>query len=135
MLQPTSSADEIAGHLANVPPCAIFLSQDLLALGQDAIRRSTLPLEVPMYRLSVPVHTPQGAAVEPDQKTASIPTLDDLIASAKDLPAIDKTTLSANEAARRVAYFCTTSGTSGFQVKFIAHYVFYSTNQTILTTW
>jgi hypothetical protein len=87
-----------------------------------------------MYRLSVPVHTPQGAAIEPDQKTASIPTLDDLIASAKDLPAIDKTNLSANEAARRVAYFCTTSGTSGFQVKFIAHYVLYSTNQTILTT-
>jgi hypothetical protein len=118
MLQPTSSADEIAGHLTNVPPFAIFMSEDLFPLGQDAIQRSSLSSEVPIYRLPVPNKTPNGA----DQKIASIPTLDDLIASAKDLPAIDKTSLSANEAARRVAYFCTTSGTSGFQVKLIIHY-------------
>lgn len=105
MLQPTSSADEIAEHLGRIPPFAIFVSQDLLPLGQEAVRRSPLSSELPFYRLSVP-----------DQDSAKIPCLDDLIAATKELPPMQKVPLSTNDATRRVAYYCTTSGTSGFQV-------------------
>ena len=116
MLQPTSTAEEIAGHLDRVPPFAMFGSQDLLPLGQEAIQRSSLSSELPLYRFSVPKHPPHGLAVEPDLDLSKIPTLDDLIAAAKGLPPVQKAALSANEATRLVAYYCTTSGTSGFQV-------------------
>jgi hypothetical protein len=106
MLQPTSSADEID----RIPPHAIFVSQDLFPLGEEAVRRSSKSTTFPVYRLSVP------AAVEPDQNLAQIPTLDDLIEATKDLHPMQKTPLAAGEATRRVAYYCTTSGTSGFQV-------------------
>lgn len=116
MLQPTSSAAEIAGQLASVPPFAMFLSQDLLPLGQEAAQQSSVSAELPLYRLSVPGPSPQKAAAESGQDLASIPNLDDLIEIYKDLPPMHKTSLSAGEATRRVAYYCTTSGTSGFQV-------------------
>ena len=109
-MQLTSSAEEIAGHLDRVPPFAMFASQDLLPLAQEAVQRSSLS-ETPLYRLSVP-----GGAAESDQDLSRITTLDDLIAAAKGLPPVQKGPLSVNEATRRVAYYCTTSGTSGFQV-------------------
>ncbi|KAL4995753.1 acetyl-CoA synthetase-like protein [Aspergillus recurvatus] len=109
MMQPTSSAEEIAGHFDRVPPFAMFASQDLLPLAQEAVRQSSLS-ELPLYRLSVP-----GAVAEPDQDLSRITTLDDLIAAAEGLPPVQKGPFSVNEAARRVAYYCTTSGTSGFQ--------------------
>lgn len=110
MMQPTSSAEEIASHFDRVPPFAMFASQDLLPLAQEAVQRSSLS-ELPLYRLSLAGGTP-----EPDQSLSRIATLDDLIAAAKDLPQVQKGALSADEATRRVAYYCTTSGTSGFQV-------------------
>jgi long-subunit acyl-CoA synthetase (AMP-forming) len=113
MLQPTSSAEEIAGHLARAPPFAMVVSQDLLPLGQEALGRSSLSAELPFYRLTVPDHT---AAVEPNQDSAAISTLDDLVLAAQGLSPVEKTPLAPGEAARRVAYYCTTSGTSGFQV-------------------
>jgi hypothetical protein len=116
MLQPTSSVDEIAEHLGRVPPSAMFVSQDLLPLGQEAVRKSSLSSELPLYSLSMPDHSPRTSAVEPNQNVANISTLDDLIVVGKDLPPLHRTPLSANEATRRVAYYCTTSGTSGFQV-------------------
>ena len=111
MMQTTSSAEEIAGHFDRVPPFAMFASQDLLPLAQEAVQRSSLS-ELPLYRLSVP-----GGAAESDQHLSRITTLNDLIAAAKGLPPMQKGSLSGNEATRRVAYYCTTSGTSGFQVK------------------
>ncbi|KAF2259643.1 putative AMP dependent ligase/synthetase [Lojkania enalia] len=115
MLQPTSSADEIAGHLDRVPPFAMFVSQDMLPLGQEAVRRSSLPSELPLYRLSESDHALHTAAAQPDQDLAKPSTLDDLIADSKGLPPMHRSPLPANEATRRVAYYCTTSGTSGFQ--------------------
>ncbi|KAL6886027.1 putative AMP dependent ligase/synthetase [Trichoderma evansii] len=109
MMQPTSSAEEIAGHFDRVPPFAMFASQDLLPLAKEAVQRSSLS-ELPLYRLSV-----AEGATEPDEDLSKITTLDDLIAAAKGLPQVQKVPLSANEATRRVAYYCTTSGTSGFQ--------------------
>jgi hypothetical protein len=111
MMQPTSSAEEIAGHFDRVPPFAMFASQDLLPLAQEAVQRSSLS-GLPLYKLSMP-----GGAAEPDQHLSRITTLDDLIAAAKGLPPMQKGSLSVDEATRRVAYYCTTSGTSGFQVK------------------
>ncbi|THC90238.1 hypothetical protein EYZ11_010299 [Aspergillus tanneri] len=105
MMQPTSSAEEIAGHFDRVPPFAMFASQELLPLAQEAVQRSSLS-DMPLYRLSVP-----GGAAD----LSRITTLDDLIAAAKGLPPVQKGPLSVNEATRRVAYYCTTSGTSGFQ--------------------
>lgn len=105
-MQPTSSAEEIAGHFDRVPPFAMFASQELLPLAQEAVQLSSLS-DLPLYRLSVP----PGAT-----NLSRITTLDDLIAAAKDLPPVQKGALSVNEATRRVAYYCTTSGTSGFQV-------------------
>jgi hypothetical protein len=116
MLQPTSSADELAAHLDRVPPVAIFVSQDLLTLGQDALQKSSLSAVLPFYRLLVASQTTRTASAEPNQDLSKIPTLNDLIAAAKDLPPVERTPLSAGEASRRVAYYCTTSGTSGFQV-------------------
>ncbi|KAE8153721.1 hypothetical protein BDV25DRAFT_18554 [Aspergillus avenaceus] len=110
MMQPTSSAEEIAGHLDRVPPCAMFASQDLLPLAQDALQQSSHS-ELPLYKLSL-----AGGVAEPDPQLARITTLDDLIAAATDLPSWDRGALPANEATRRVAYYCTTSGTSGLQV-------------------
>ncbi|KAJ9484378.1 hypothetical protein VN97_g8994 [Penicillium thymicola] len=105
MMQPTSSAEEIAGHFDRVPPFAMFASQELLPLAQEAVQLSSLT-DLPLYRLSVP-----GGATN----LSRITTLDDLIAAAKDLPPVQKGALSVDEATRRVAYYCTTSGTSGFQ--------------------
>lgn len=116
MLQPTSSADEIAEHLGRVPPFALFVSQDLLSLGQQAVRKSSLAPGLPFYTLAVPDHAGRTAAVDPDQDLFSISTFDDLIALSKGLPPMHRTLLSANDATRRVAYYCTTSGTSGTQV-------------------
>lgn len=116
MLQPTSSAEEIAGHLDRIPPFAMFVSQDLLPLGQAALGLRSLSLERALYRFPVPGHPAQAAAIDPDQDVPKIPTLDDLLAASEGLPPILKAPLSANEANRRVAYYCTTSGTSGFQV-------------------
>ena len=112
MLQPTSSADEMAAHSDRVPPFAIVVSQDLLSLGQEALRRSSTSSELPLYSFS----ESNAAAAEPDQDLAKIPTLDSLIAASKDLPPLQKTPLSPNEASQRVAYYCTTSGTGGLQV-------------------
>lgn len=106
MMQPTSSAEEIAGHFDRVPPVAMFASQELLPLAQEAVQLSSLS-DLPLYRLSVP----RGMT-----NLSRITTLDDLIEVAKDLPPVQKGALSVNEASRRVAYYCTTSGTSGFQV-------------------
>ncbi|CAM1508755.1 Fc.00g056030.m01.CDS01 [Cosmosporella sp. VM-42] len=111
MLQPTSSADEMAAHLDRVPPFAIFVSQDLLLLGREALRKSSLSSELPFYSFSETNNPPPAA----DQDLSKISTLDDLIAAGKDLPPLQKTPLSTDEARRRVAYYCTTSGTSGFQ--------------------
>ncbi|KAJ5401207.1 AMP dependent ligase/synthetase [Penicillium crustosum] len=105
MMQPTSSAEEIAGHFDRVPPVAMFASQELLPLAQEAVQLSSLS-DLPLYRLSVP----RGMT-----NLSRITTLDDLIEVAKDLPPVQKGALSVNEASRRVAYYCTTSGTSGFQ--------------------
>jgi hypothetical protein len=116
MLQPTSSADEMAEHLDRVPPIAMFVSQDLLPLGQEVFERSSLSSEVSFYRLLVPDTSADKAAVESDRNLAKIPSLDDLIESFKGLPSMHKTPLLAGEASRRVAYYCTTSGTSGLQV-------------------
>ena len=105
-MQPTSSAEEIASHFDRVPPFALFASQELLPLAREAVKRSSLS-DLPLYKLSMP-----GAPAD----ASGITTLDDLIATAKDLPPVLKGPFSANEAARRVAYYCTTSGTSGLQV-------------------
>jgi hypothetical protein len=116
MLQPTSSADEMAAHLDRVPPVAFFVSQDLLTLGQDAMQKSSLSTDLPFYRFLVSNQPTRTAPAEPKQDLSKIPTLDDMIAAAKDLPPVERTPLSAGEASQRVAYYCTTSGTSGFQV-------------------
>ncbi|KAJ5233188.1 AMP dependent ligase/synthetase [Penicillium chermesinum] len=89
MMQPTSSAEEIAGHFERVPPFAIFASQDLLPLAQETTQRSSQS-ELPLYKLP-------------------------LAGTARDLPPLDQGLWAANEATRRVAYYCTTSGTSGLQ--------------------
>ncbi|KAL4815811.1 acetyl-CoA synthetase-like protein [Aspergillus spinulosporus] len=109
MMQPTSLAEEITSHLNHVPPFAMFASQDLLPLAQEAVQRSSLS-ELPLYRLSVP-----GEPAKADQNVSRISTLDNLIAAARGLPPVQKGPLSVNEATRRVAYYCTTSGTSGNQ--------------------
>ncbi|KAF2158300.1 hypothetical protein M409DRAFT_38360 [Zasmidium cellare ATCC 36951] len=110
MLQPTSSADEIAGHLDRVPPCALFASEDLLSLGKDAVQRSSMASKLQLYRLSLPT-----ADSKLFQESSEISSLEDLLMASKNLPATPKSTLSADEAAHRVAYCCTTSGTGGLQ--------------------
>ncbi|KAJ5654821.1 AMP dependent ligase/synthetase [Penicillium lividum] len=109
MMQPTSSAEEIAGHFERVPPFAMFASQDLLPLAQEAIQRSSRS-DLPLYKISL-----DGGLAEPDPQLSSITSLRDLIAAARDLPPLDKGHWPVNEATRRVAYYCTTSGTSGLQ--------------------
>jgi hypothetical protein len=117
MLQPTSSADEMAAHLDRVPPFAMFVSQDLLSLGQEAFEKSSSSSNVPFYSFSEAQKSQQTAVPETSQDSTKIQsTLDDLMAAGKDLPPFEKTSLSEGEASRRVAYYCTTSGTSGFQV-------------------
>ncbi|EKJ70674.1 hypothetical protein FPSE_09184 [Fusarium pseudograminearum CS3096] len=117
MLQPTSSADEMAAHMDRVPPFAMFLSQDLLTLGQEAFQKSSLSSNVPFYSFSgAEAPKPQQTAVPvASQDAPNISTLDDLMATGKELPLLEKTSFSEGEASRRVAYYCTTSGTSGFQ--------------------
>lgn len=116
MLQPTSSADEISQHFDRAPPFAAFVSQDLLFLGQEGLRKSSLPPDLPFYLLAGPNQSALTAVPDSKQSPCSVSTLDDLIESAKGLSPVQKITLPAKEAARRVAYYCTTSGTSGFQV-------------------
>ncbi|KAF7586847.1 hypothetical protein BBP40_008240 [Aspergillus hancockii] len=82
MLQPTSSAEEIAGHFDRVPPFAMFASQDLLHLVQEAAQGRSLS-KLPLYRLSVP-----GGAAELDQYLSRITTLDDLITATKGVPSM-----------------------------------------------
>lgn len=110
MLQPTSSAEEMGVHMDRVPPFAMFVSQDLLPLGQEALQRSSLSSDLPFYSFS------ESGSSEPNGDLSQISTLDDLMAAGKDLPPMQKTSLAAGEASQRVAYYCTTSGTSGFQV-------------------
>lgn len=118
MLQPTSSADEMAAHMDRVPPFALFVSQDLLTLGQEAFQKSSLSSNVTFYSFSGAEATkPQQTAVPvTSQDAPNISTLDYLMATGKELPLLEKTSFSEGEASRRVAYYCTTSGTSGFQV-------------------
>lgn len=116
MLQPTSSAEEMAAHMDRVPPFAMFVSQDLLTLGQEAFEKSSSSSNVPFYSFSEAPKSQQTAVPETSQDSPKMSTLDDLMAAGKDLPPFEKTSLSEGEASRRVAYYCTTSGTSGFQV-------------------
>ncbi|RGP74953.1 putative phenylacetyl- ligase [Fusarium sporotrichioides] len=115
MLQPTSSADEMAAHMDRVPPFAIFVSQDLLTLGQEAFQKSSSSSNVPFYSFSEGPKSQKTTVPETSQDSLKVSTLDDLMAAGKDLPLFEKTPLSEGEASRRVAYYCTTSGTSGFQ--------------------
>ncbi|SPJ85404.1 related to phenylacetyl-CoA ligase [Fusarium torulosum] len=115
MLQPTSSAEEMAAHMDRVPPFAMFVSQDLLTLGQEAFEKSSSSSNVPFYSFSEAPKSQQTAVPETSQDSPKMSTLDDLMAAGKDLPPFEKTSLSEGEASRRVAYYCTTSGTSGFQ--------------------
>lgn len=116
MLQPTSSADEMAAHMDRVPPFAMFVSQDLLTLGKEAFEKSSSSSNVPFYSFSEAPKPQQTAVPETSQESPKMSTLDDLMAAGKDLAPFEKMPLSEGEASRRVAYYCTTSGTSGFQV-------------------
>lgn len=120
MLQPTSSAEEMGAHMDRVPPFAMFVSQDLLPLGQEALQRSSLSSDLPFYSFSESGNSLQTEVVGSNGDLPKISTLDDLMAAGKDLPPMQKTPLAAGEASRRVAYYCTTSGTSGFQVTSLA---------------
>ncbi|KAL4726841.1 putative NRPS-like protein biosynthetic cluster [Fusarium chlamydosporum] len=115
MLQPTSSADEMAAHMDRVPPFAMFVSQDLLTLGKEAFEKSSSSSNVPFYSFSEAPKPQQTAVPETSQESLKMSTLDDLMAAGKDLAPFEKMPLSKGEASRRVAYYCTTSGTSGFQ--------------------
>lgn len=116
MLQPTSSTVEMAAHLDRVPPFAMFATVDLLSLGQDALQRSSLPSDLPFYKFSESYGPTSKQAPAQDTSPSKTPSLDELIAASKELSPLPKTPLPAGEAGRRVAYYCTTSGTSGFQV-------------------
>lgn len=116
MLQPTSSTVEMAAHLDRVPPFAMFATVDLLSLGQDALQRSSLPSDLPFYKFSESYGPASKQPPAQDTSPSKTPSLDELIAASKELSPLPKTPLPAGEASRRVAYFCTTSGTSGFQV-------------------
>lgn len=129
MLQPTSSADEIASHLDHVPPLAMFASQDLLALGQDAVRRSSMAPKLLLFELSILNNPAQTPHVEPTRDPSRVCTLEELVVAARHLPALPKSPLSPDEASRRVAYYCTTSGTGGVQVSRAFVCCRFSTNQ------
>lgn len=114
MLQPTSSTEEMAAHLNRIPPVAFFATLDLLSLGQEALKRSSIPSDLPFYKFSESYGPVNKRSPVPE--ASKIPSLDALIAASKHLPPLPKVSLAAGEASRRVAYYCTTSGTSGFQV-------------------
>lgn len=133
MLQPTSSTEEMAAHLDRVPPFAMFATLDLLSLAQETIELSSQPKDLPLYKFSESYGPPSKQAQAQAQAASKIPSLDMLISASKDLPPLGKAPLLAGEARRRVAYYCTTSGTSGFQVCNIMIKLIYPSNTQILT--
>lgn len=113
MLQPTSSAEEMAAHLDRIPPFAMFATMDLLPLAEETLKRSSAPSDLPFYKFSESYVPPNKRS----QDKSGLKSLDDLITGSKELPPVEKIHLAAGEASQRVAYYCTTSGTSGFQVR------------------
>lgn len=112
MLQPTSSAEEMAAHLDRIPPFAMFATIDLLPLAQETLQRSSAPSDLPFYKFSESYVPPNKRS----QDKSNLLSLDDLITASKEQPPVETILLADGEASQRVAYYCTTSGTSGFQV-------------------
>nr|A0A024F9J0.1 RecName: Full=AMP-dependent ligase vlmC; AltName: Full=Verlamelin biosynthesis protein C [Lecanicillium sp.]BAO73255.1 AMP dependent ligase/synthetase [Lecanicillium sp. HF627] len=111
MLQPTSSVEEMAAHIDHVPPFAMFVTLDLVTLGQETIQKSSQSADLPFYKFSKVYGPPAKNA--PD--TSNVKSLDALLEKSKDQAPIEKLLLAEGEGSKRVAYYCTTSGTGGFQ--------------------
>lgn len=96
------SSSEIEFQLQHSGAKAIFTCLPLLATTKDACAKVGIPTER-IYILPMP-----GSASAPGHKT-----VDDLVAAGSKLPAVEPLRWTAGEGARRTAFLCYSSGTSG----------------------
>ncbi|KAI9374605.1 hypothetical protein BJX61DRAFT_532245 [Aspergillus egyptiacus] len=98
------SADELKHQLLDSKAKALFTCVSLLPIALEAASKAGLPRE----RIYLIDALPHSGALP-----AQYRTLSQLIEAGKSLPKLEKMTWRAGEAARRTAFLCYSSGTSG----------------------
>lgn len=104
------SGPELRYQLADAKPKALFTSAPLLPTVLEAARLANFP-ESSIYLLDV--LPPQMLEGQPPTKYK---TLSQIEQAGRSLPPLEKISWPAGEAARRTAFLCYSSGTSGLPV-------------------
>lgn len=89
---------------------ALVTCLPLLSISLEAAAKAGLP-QSRIYLLDVPEQILGGAKPPP-----KIKTIDQLLQTGKSLPALEELRWTAGEGARRTAFLCYSSGTSGLPV-------------------
>ncbi|KAJ5343266.1 hypothetical protein MYU51_021385 [Penicillium brevicompactum] len=101
------SADELTHQLRDSKAKALVTCLPLLSISLEAAAKAGLP-KSRIYLLDVPEQILGGA-----KAPAEFKTVDQLHDAGKSLPALEELRWSAGEGARRTAFLCYSSGTSG----------------------
>lgn len=104
------SASELTHQLLDSKAKALVTCVPLLAISLEAAAKAGLP-KSKIYLLDVPEQILGGVKPPTEYKTVS-----ELIEAGKSLPPVDELRWSAGEGARRTAFLCYSSGTSGLPV-------------------
>jgi acyl-CoA synthetase (AMP-forming)/AMP-acid ligase II len=105
------SAAELKHQLVDSKAKALFTCAPLLATALEAASMAGFPKDR-IYLLEVPVELTGGASIPAQYKTVS-----QLIEAGKTLPKLESLNWAAGESARRTAFLCYSSGTSGLPVR------------------
>lgn len=104
------SAAELTHQLLDSKAKALVTCVPLLSISLEAAAKAGLPRSR-IYLLDVPEQILGGAKPPTEYKSVS-----ELIEAGKSLPPVDELRWSAGEGARRTAFLCYSSGTSGLPV-------------------
>lgn len=104
------SAAELAHQIRDSKAKALVTCLPLLSISLEAAAKAGLP-HSRIYLFDVPEQILGGA-----KPLAEIKTIDQLLKTGKSLPALEELRWTAGEGARRTAFLCYSSGTSGLPV-------------------
>lgn len=109
------SAAELAYQLGNSKAKALFTCLPLLDTALEAADKVGIPRNR-IYLVDVPPQVATGAKAQGNFKT-----LEQLIKEGQSLPKLEKIQWGPGEGARRTAFLCYSSGTSGLPVRPMQH--------------
>jgi long-subunit acyl-CoA synthetase (AMP-forming) len=101
------STDELTYQLKNCGAKALFTCVSLLETAREAAKKSGIP-DNRIYILEVPSQLTGGKGSPKDLKT-----VDDLIREGKELERLETLNWASGDGAKRTAFLCYSSGTSG----------------------